>query len=105
MAASHATITSLSAQSDPKLDDEEQEILTAYEDGKTTRVADSVTLLARHREYAEATFRKDARLNIRISSKDLRSLQRRALADGIPYQTLVASVLHKFVEGRLSERV
>ena len=87
------------------LDDEEQEILTAYEAGKTTRVADTVALLARHREYAEATFRKDARLNIRISSKDLRGLQKRALADGIPYQTLVASVLHKFVEGRLSERV
>ena len=90
---------------DDKLDEEEQEILTAYEDGKTTRVADTMRLLARHREYAEATFRKDARLNIRISSKDLRGLQRRALADGIPYQTLVASVLHKFVEGRLSERV
>ena len=89
---------------DDNLDEEEQEILTAYEDGKTTRVADTVNLLARHREYAEATFRKDARLNIRISSKDLRGLQRRALADGIPYQTLVASVLHKFVEGRLSER-
>ena len=87
-----------------RLDDEEQEILTAYEAGKTTRVADTALLLARHREYAEATFRKDARLNIRISSKDLRGLQKRALADGIPYQTLVASVLHKFVEGRLSER-
>ena len=91
-------------QRDDKLDEEEQEILTAYEDGKTMRVEDTVSLLSRHREYAEATFRKDARLNIRISSKDLRRLQRRALADGIPYQTLVASVLHKFVEGRLSER-
>ena len=86
------------------LDDEEQEILTAYEAGEATRVPDAANLLARHREYAEATFRKDARLNIRISSKDLRGLQRRALADGIPYQTLVASVLHKFVEGRLTER-
>ena len=91
-------------QGHDNLDEEEQEILTAYEAGKTTRLADTVTLLARHREYAEATFRKDARLNIRISSKDLRGLQRRALADGIPYQTLVASVLHKFVEGRLSEK-
>ena len=92
-------------QCDDSLDEEEQEILTAYEAGKTTRVANTVTLLARHREYAEATFRKDARLNIRISSKDLRGLQKRALADGIPYQTLVASVLHQYVEGRLSERV
>ena len=104
MAASLAPATPLSAQSDPKLDSEEQEILTAYEDGKTKKVEDTVGLLARHREYAEATFRKDARLNISISSKDLRGLQRRALADGIPYQTLVTSVLHKFVEGRLRER-
>ena len=89
---------------DDRLDEEEQEILSAYEAGKTTRVADTVALVARHRDYAEATFRKDARLNIRISSKDLRGLQKRALADGIPYQTLVASVLHKFVEGRLSDR-
>ena len=51
-------------QRDDKLDEEEQEILTAYEDGKTTRVEDTVSLLARHREYAEATFRKDARLNL-----------------------------------------
>ena len=91
-------------QRDDMLDEEEQEILNAYDDGKTTPVEDTTSLLARHREYAEATFRKDAKLNIRISSKDLRGLQRRALADGIPYQTLVASVLHKFVEGRLSER-
>ena len=91
-------------QRDDNMEEEEQEILTAYENGKTTRVEDTVTLLARHREYAEATFRKDARLNIRISSKDLRGLQRRALADGIPYQTLVASVLYKFVEGRLREQ-
>ncbi len=45
---------------DDKLDEEEQEILSACEAGKTTRVADTVTLLARHREYAEAAFRKDA---------------------------------------------
>jgi predicted DNA binding CopG/RHH family protein len=59
--------------------------------------------LTRHVAYAEASFRKDARINIRLSSKDLRGLQRRALSEGIPYQTLVSSILHKFVEGRLSE--
>jgi len=50
-----------------------------------------------------AMFRKDARINIRPSSKDLRGLQKKALAEGIPYQTLVASILHKYVEGRLHE--
>ncbi len=51
----------------------------------------------------EAMFKKDARINIRISSKDLRGLQKKALAEGIPYQPLVASILHKYVEGRLHE--
>ena len=57
----------------------------------------------RHQQYAEAMFRKDARINIRLPSKDLRGLQKKALAEGIPYQTLVASILHKYVEGRLHE--
>jgi predicted DNA binding CopG/RHH family protein len=48
-------------------------------------------------------FKKDARINIRLPSKDLRGLQKKALAEGIPYQTLVASILHKYVEGRLRE--
>lgn len=57
----------------------------------------------RHQEYAEAMFRKDARINIRLPSKDLRGLQKKPLTEGIPYQTLVASILHKYVEGRLRE--
>lgn len=64
---------------------------------------DAADTQRRHREYAEAMFGKDARINIRIPSKDLRSLQKRALAQGIPYQTLIASIPHKYVEGRLHE--
>jgi len=45
----------------------------------------------------------DRRLNIRISSKDLEAIQRRALAEGLPYQTLIASLLHKYAAGRLIE--
>lgn len=48
--------------------------------------------------------KKDARINIRLPSKDLRSLQARALREGIPYQTLVASVLHEYVDGQLVEK-
>ena len=48
---------------------------------------------------AKATFRKDRRLNIRISSKDLEAIQKRALVEGLPYQTLIASVLHKYAAG------
>lgn len=86
-----------------KLNTEEREILKAYEDGDVKRPRDVAKELARHRDVAEATYRKDSRINIRISSKDLRALQKRALAEGIPYQTLVSSVLHKYVEGRYSE--
>ena len=87
-----------------KLDSEEKEILDAFESGKLKRAKNKKKEIERHRAIAEATFRKDSRINIRISSKDLRALQKRALAEGIPYQTLIASVLHKFVEGQLSER-
>jgi predicted DNA binding CopG/RHH family protein len=86
-----------------KLDREETEILTAFESGNTQRAKNADQLLARHKEYAAATFRKDARINIRLSTRDLRGLQKRALAEGIPYQTLIASILHKYVEGRLNE--
>jgi len=86
-----------------KLDSEEKEILNAFESGKLKRVKNRKKETERHKEVAEATFKKDSRINIRISSKDLRALQKRALAEGVPYQTLVASVLHKFVEGRLAE--
>jgi predicted DNA binding CopG/RHH family protein len=48
--------------------------------------------------------RKDERVNIRISSKDLQEIQKKAIEEGIPYQTLISSVLHKFVTGRLTER-
>lgn len=86
-----------------KLDYEEQEILQAVESGNVKRSQDATETQKRHQEYARAMLRKDARINIRLPAKDLRGLQKRALAEGIPYQTLVASILHKFVEGRLHE--
>ncbi len=86
-----------------KLDKEEQEILDAFDAGNLQQAAGFEERKARHQQYAEAMFKKDARINIRLSSKDLRGLQKKALAEGIPYQTLVSSILHKYVEGRLHE--
>ena len=80
---------------------EEKEILNAYENGKLKSIRGKSAELKKHQTYAEATFRKDKRVNIRISSRDLNLLQRRALSEGIPYQTLIASVLHKYVDGQL----
>ena len=82
-----------------KYDEEELEILQAWEAGALKPVADMAKLTKAHRAAADATFKKDQRLNIRISSRDLKSLQARALEEGIPYQTFAASLLHKFVSG------
>ena len=86
-----------------KLDAEELEILEAFDAESLAPVSDMKAEINRHREAAAATFSKDSRINIRISSKDLRALQKRALGEGLPYQTLIASVLHKYVEGRLRD--
>ncbi len=88
-----------------KLDKEEKEILEAFESGKLMRVKNVKEQIKQHKAVAGATFKKDARINIRLSSRDLRSLQARALKEGIPYQTLVSSVLHKFVDGQLIEKI
>lgn len=86
-----------------KLDQEEIEILEAFETGALRRSPDADDILKRHREYAAAMLRKYERINVRLTSRDLRRLQKRALAEGIPYQVLAASVLHKYVEGLLRE--
>jgi predicted DNA binding CopG/RHH family protein len=86
-----------------KLDTDEKAILDAYEASKLKRARGANALLKEHREAAGRALRKDARINLRLTSRDLRGLQKRALAEGIPYQTLAASILHKYVEGRLSE--
>ncbi|MCM2341474.1 hypothetical protein [Rhodoferax sp.] len=84
-----------------KYDDEELEILKAWEAGTLRPVSGVAKQIKTHRAAAEATFKKDQRLNIRISSRDLRNLQARALEEGVPYQTFAASLLHKFVSGHL----
>ena len=81
-----------------KLNPEDQERLDAFESGelKSDLRDDRRTQLAK---LAEETIKKDKRINIRISSRDLEALQRRALEEGLPYQSLVSSVLHKYVSG------
>jgi predicted DNA binding CopG/RHH family protein len=86
------------------LKQEEKEIFEAFERGELKSVPNKEAELKRHREYAAATFRKDKRINIRISERDLRALQKRALTEGIPYQMLVSSILHKYVEGCFVEK-
>ena len=88
---------------DLKLDAYENEVLTAYEKGELKSTSPSKAKLAKFKAAASATFLKDRRVNIRLSTPDLMDIQTRALEEGMPYQTLIASVLHKFVSGRLIE--
>jgi predicted DNA binding CopG/RHH family protein len=87
----------------PTIEDDESGILKAYEKGQLKSVA-TKSDLAKFKAAARATAIKDRRVNIRLSSGDLSDIQVKALEEGIPYQTLIASVLHKYVTGRLSER-
>jgi len=86
-----------------KLDADEQELLESVERGEWKSAGGGTRARARYVKYARATFRKDRRLNIRLSSKDLEEIQKRALAEGLPYQTLISSLLHKYASGRLKE--
>jgi predicted DNA binding CopG/RHH family protein len=85
------------------LDDEEQSILAAFESGEFESVLsdDRKTELL---EVAQASVKKDKRINIRIAQRDLDAIQRKALQEGMPYQTLIASVLHKYASGSLTEQ-
>ncbi len=85
-----------------KLEAYELEVLQAYEAGKLAPSADKAEL-QRMRASARATASKDKRVNFRLSTVDLLDLQAKALEEGMPYQTLIASILHKYVTGRLSE--
>jgi len=87
-----------------KLDPEEKKILESVEGGDWKTVRGVGAERERFQGYARATFKKDRRINIRISSRDRDALQKRALEEGIPYQTLISSLLHKYVSGRLVER-
>lgn len=83
------------------LNKEEKELLDSYENDEWVSIADTEDI-AKYKTIAKNTFKKNKRVNIRISEVDLELLQEKALIEGLPYQTLMASVLHKYVTGRLS---
>lgn len=89
---------------DIELDEEEREIIEAFERGETVPVPNMEAQIAEYQEAARVFMRKEQRVNIRITNQDLFALKEMAFEDGIPYQTLMSSILHKYVTGRLVER-
>ncbi len=82
-----------------KLNKEDKEILDAYEKGTFGSIRNVKKEVARYREYAKSTLQKNKRINIRISERDLIHIQRKAVEEGLPYQTLISSLLHKYAKG------
>jgi predicted DNA binding CopG/RHH family protein len=88
--------------SDFKLDRDEEQLLEAVEAGEF----ESVLSKKRRAEWVEAarnTTRKDKRINIRISNRDLMAIKLKASEEGIPYQSLVSSIIHKYISGSLKD--
>ena len=87
-----------------KLDKYEKEVLTHFEKGIGKVLPDQADRRQRYQQMAHNTLRKDSRVNIRLSSKDVDSIKIKAMEEGIPYQTLLSSIIHKFLTGRLVVR-
>jgi len=86
------------------LDKEEKDILESFERGEWKQVRNFEAEVKKHQEYARNTLKKDKRVNIRMSSKDLEEIQVLAVETGIPYQTLMSSILHRYVHGGLVDK-
>lgn len=87
---------------DQKLNPEEQELLASFERGEWKESKNSKTEIAFARRAAKNYFKKDRRINIRLAQNDLTKIKRLAAVEGMPYQTLIGSLLHKYAAGHLS---
>lgn len=83
---------------------EEKDILDSFERGEWQPVKNMAAEMRRYAKYATDTNRKNKRMNLRITQGDLWQLQTRAQEEGLPYQTLATSVLHRYLTGRLVEK-
>ena len=85
------------------LDIEDKEYIESLENGEWKPAKSQKTLLLELQETASNTMVKDQRMNIRKRKRDLEGIKAKALEEGMPYQTLVASIIHKYVNGKLKE--
>ena len=83
---------------------EESELINSVEAGEWSSVSDLPSMKERLLKAASETALKDYRINVRISKRDVEALKTKALEEGIPYQTLVTSILHKYVTGRIIDK-
>ena len=85
-----------------KLNDEEREILDAFEDGKLSPIDMSEREIEELKAAAAKAIDKSNRISIHIPQSDLKKIKKRAVKTGIPYQTLITAVLHQYAEGKIN---
>jgi len=86
------------------MDSEERGILASYERDEWRPVKTGRSEVAKLQQYARNTLQKNKRINIRLAERDLVGIQTKAIEEGLPYQTLISSILHKYLSGRFTER-
>ena len=87
-----------------KYDKEEKVILDAYESGKIKLSTPSKKEIDAIKATAVNTFKKDRRITIRLYDHDFKGIQKKAMEMGIPYQTLISGIIHRYVEGELTSK-
>ena len=87
-----------------ELTEEEKGILDSVEKGEWKRISNFEKESARYKEVARATMRKNKRVNIRMTERDFVHFQKTAMHAGLPYQTFISSILHKYINGQLIEK-
>lgn len=87
---------------DAPLDDEERAILESFEKNEWKSVKNLKKEKEIAKKLAENSLRKDVRINIRLSSGDVQRIRQLAAYEGLPYQTLIASIIHKYATGHLA---
>ena len=84
-----------------KYDKEEKEILAAYNSGQIKLSRPSKKEIDSIKAAANSTFKKDKRVTIRLYDHDYQGIQKKALQMGVPYQTLISGIIHRYIEGEL----
>lgn len=87
-----------------KMSTEEREILEKFERGELRTASSVESEIEMARQAARNTFNKTRRVNLRVTERDFSLAHARAREEGIPYQTLLSSVIHKYLSGRLVEK-
>lgn len=88
-----------------KLTKEEKQILKDFESGKFESAPNLKPEVKKYQKYADATLKKTKNINIRLAEKDLVKIKSKAIESGLPYQTLLSSLIHQYADGKLTIKI